>query len=129
MTEYYIANGDLQRAKEFNAKLEELDPTNSRATWMSGVIAAIEGDREKALLAIKKIEDAKMGPISYNFIGYVYRALGDLDSFFECINKALEGHTIVTSTLLYSPLLAQARADPRFQGVTEKLRKQTGLTK
>ena len=129
MTEYYIANGDLQRAKEFNAKLEKLDPTNPRATWMGGVIAAMEGDREKALLAVKKIEDAKMGPVGFNFIGYVYHALGDLDSFFECMNKALEGHVIIGSILLYSPLLAKARADPRFQELTEKLRKQTGLTK
>ena len=129
MTEYYIANGDLQRAKEFNAKLEKLDPTNPRAIWMGGVIAAMEGDREKALLAVKKIEDAKMGPIGFNFIGYVYHALGDLDSFFECMNKALEGHAIIPSSLFHSPLWARARSDPRYQELTEKLRKQTALTK
>jgi adenylate cyclase len=129
MTEFYIANGDLPRAKEFNAKLEKLDPTNPRAIWMGGVIAAMEGDREKALLAVKKIEDSKMGPIGYNFIGYVYHALGDLDAFFECMNKALEGHAMIGSILLYSPLWAKARTDPRYQELTEKHRKQTGLTK
>ena len=129
MTEYYIANGDLQRAKEFNAKLEKLEPTNARAIWMGGVIAAMEGDREKALLAVKKIEDAKMGPVGFNFIGYVYHALGDLDSFFECMNKALEGHAIIPSSLFHSPLWAKARTDPRYQELTGKIRKQTGLTK
>jgi TolB-like protein len=129
MTEFYIANGDLQRAKEFNAKLERLDPTNPRAIWMGGVIAAMEGDRDKALVAVKKIEDAKMGPVGFNFIGYVYHALGDLDSFFECMNKALEGHAMIGSILLYSPLWAKARTDPRYQELTEKLRKQTGITK
>jgi tetratricopeptide (TPR) repeat protein len=129
MTYFYIANGDLQRAKEFNAKLEKLDPTNARAIWMGGVIAAMEGDRENALLAIKKIEDAKGGPVGFNFIAYVYHALGDLDSFFECMNKALEGHAIIASSLLYSPLWAKARTDPRYHELTEKLRKQCGLTK
>jgi hypothetical protein len=50
---------------------------------LEGVIAALEGDGEKALIAIKKIEDAKMGEVSLNYIGYVYHALGDLDSYFE----------------------------------------------
>jgi len=129
MTEYYIANGDLQRAKEFNAKLEKLDPTNPRAIWMGGVIAAMEGDREKALLAVKKIEDANMGPVGFNFIGYVYHGLGDLDSFFECMNKALEGHAIIGSILLYSPLWAKARTDPRYRELVERLRMQCGLTR
>jgi adenylate cyclase len=128
-TEYYIANGDLQRAEEFNAKLEKLDPTNPRAIWMGGVIAAIEGDREKALLAVRKIEDARMGPVGFNFIGYVYHALGDLDSFFECMNKAFEGHAIIASVLLHSPLWAKARTDRRYRELVERLRMQCGLTR
>jgi TolB-like protein/cytochrome c-type biogenesis protein CcmH/NrfG len=128
MTEYYTAKGDLEKAKEYNAMLEKLDPTNPRAVWMGGTLAAKEGDRERALLAVKKIEDAKMGPIGFNFIGYVYHALGDLDSFFDCMSKALEAHTIIVSAL-YSPLLAKARADPRYVELTMKIKKQLGLTK
>ena len=86
-----------------HAKLEKLDPTNPRVTWMGGVIAAMEGDRERALLAVRKIEDAKMGPIGFNFIGFVYYGLGDLDS--------------------------KARADPRHRELVERLWKQCGLTK
>ena len=48
MTEYYLVKGDLEKAKEFLSKLEKLDPTNPRVTWMGGVIAAMEGDREKS---------------------------------------------------------------------------------
>jgi hypothetical protein len=62
---------------------------------MSGVIAAMEGDRERALLAIKKIENANMGPIGLNYIGYVYHALGDLDSYFEYINRAFDAHVLI----------------------------------
>jgi len=126
-TEYYLAKGNLEKANEFHAKTEKLEPTNPRVMYLGGVIAAMEGDREKALLSIRKLEDAKMGPISFNFIGYVYHALGDLDSFFECMNKALETHALIPSTLMYSPLFAKARADPRYSELIERIRKQMGL--
>ena len=114
MTEYYLIKGDLEKAKEFNAKAEKLEPTNPRVIWLGGVIAALEGDKEKALLAIRRIEAAKMGEVGFNYVGYVYHALGDLDSYFEYMNKALETHAIITSTMMYSPLFAKARADPRY---------------
>ena len=129
MTEHYLINEDLEKAKEFYAKAERLEPTNSRVIWMGGVIAAMEGDRERALLAVKKIEDAKMGPVGFNFIGYIYHALDDLDSYFEYVNRAVEAHVRVASTLMYSPLVAKARADPRYRELIEKLRKQCGLLK
>ena len=129
MTEYYLIKGDLEKGREFHAKAEKIEPTNPRITWMGGVIAALEGDREKALLVARKIEDAKTGAVGFNYIGYVYHALGDLDSFFEYMNKALEAHTIIPSTLMYSPLFAKARADPRYLELVEKYRRQCGLTK
>jgi tetratricopeptide (TPR) repeat protein len=129
MTEYYIAKGDLEKAKEFHAKGEKLEPTRPRYIWLGGIIAAMEGDRQSALLAIKKIEDAKMGPVGFNFIGYIYHALGDLDSYFANMEKALEAHALVTLILMYSPLFAKARADPRYPELVEKIRKQCGLTK
>jgi TolB-like protein/Tfp pilus assembly protein PilF len=129
MTEHYLLKGDLEKAREFYAKAERLDPTNSRLIWMGGVIAAMEGDRERTMLVIRKIEDTQRGPVGFNFIGYVYHALGDFDSYFACMNKALEGHAIIPSTLMYSPLFAQSRSDPRYLELVERLRKQCGLTK
>jgi hypothetical protein len=70
-----------------------------------------------------------MGPVGFNFIAYVYHALGDLDSYFEYMNKALKTHAQVPSALMYSPLLAKARTDPRYPELVEKLRRQCGLTK
>ena len=129
MTEHYLIKGDLEKAKEFYEKAERLEPTNSRVIWMGGVIAAMEGDMERALLVIRKIEDAKMGPVGFNFIGYVYHALGDLNSYFAYMNRAVEAHAMVVSTLMYSSLFAKARADPRYLELVEKLRRQCGLTK
>ena len=129
MAEYYLIKGDLEKAREFHAKFEKLEPSPPRATSQGGIIAALEGDKEKALLAIRKIEDAKIGPLGFNYIGYIYHALGDLDSYFEYMNKALEAHALIPSTLMYSRLLARARADPRYLELMEKIRRQLGLTK
>ena len=129
MTEYYLTRGNLEKAKEFHSKFEKLEPSPPRATSQGGIIAALEGDKEKALLAIKKIEDAKIGPLDFNYIGYIYHALGDLDSYFEYMNKAVETHALIPSTMMYSPLLAKARTDPRYLELMERLRRQLGLTK
>jgi tetratricopeptide (TPR) repeat protein len=127
--EYYVTKGDLERASEFYAKAEKLEPTRPWLIWMDGVIAALKGDRERALLAIRKIKDAKMGPMGLNFIAYVYHALDDLDSYFANMNEALEIHALVPLMLMHSPLLAKARTDPRYPELLEKVRKQLGLTK
>jgi TolB-like protein/Tfp pilus assembly protein PilF len=129
MTEYHLSKGNLEKAKEFHAKAEKLEPTRPWLIWMGGVIAAMEGDRERALLTVKKIEGAKMGPIGFNYIGYIYHALGDLDSYFEYMNKAFETHMIIPSTMMYSPLFAKARADPRYLELVDRLRKQSAPTK
>jgi len=129
MAEYYLVKGDLEKAREFHAKFEKLEPGRPQATSQGGIIAALEGDRERALLAIRKIEDAKIGPLGFNYIGYIYHALGDLDSFFEYANKALETHALIPSTLMYSRLLAKARADPRYLELIEKIRRQLGLAR
>jgi adenylate cyclase len=129
LMEYYLAKRDFEKAKEFYVKAEKLEPTNPRVIYLDGVLAGLEGDKEQALLAIKKIEDAKLGPIGFNYMGFVYHALGDLDSYFAYMNKALETHALISMFVTYSPLFATARADPRYMELIEKLRKQTGLTK
>jgi len=129
MTEYFLAKGDIQKAREFYAKTEKLAPTNPRVTWMGGYIAAMEDDRERAMLAIKMVDDANVGPIGFNYIGFIYHALGDLDLYFEYVNRALEEHAILPLFVMHSPLFAKARTDPRYQELMEKVRKQLGLTK
>jgi adenylate cyclase len=129
MVEYYLTKGNLEKAREFYAKVEKFEPTSPRVIWMGGVIAALEGDREGALLAIRNIEAAKTGPIGFNYVGFVYDALGELDSCFEYMNKALEAHALIASMLRYSPLFARARADPRYLELMERLGRQTGRKK
>ena len=128
MTDYYILKGDLAKAREYHAKVKELRPTLPWVTYVGGFIDATAGDREKALLAIKEIEEKNLGPVAYNFIAFIYHALGDMDKYYENVEKALKGHVVITSEFFYSPLLAKAREDPRYLEMAQKIR-ESGLKK
>jgi len=110
-----------------HAKFEKLRPTSPWVIYMGGFIDAVAGNREKALEAIKRIEERKMGAVTYNQVALVYYALGDMDSYFESQNRALEGHTLAAAEVMYSPLLAKSRYDPRYEELVKKLRAQNGL--
>ena len=129
MAEYYLYKGDIQKARECFAKYETAQPGTPGVMTLGGLIDAMAGDREKALLAIRRIEDAKMGPIAFHHIAKIYHALGDMDRYFEYLNKAAEGHTINTIEVRYSPLLAKGREDPRYRELIEKQMRLLGLDK
>ena len=129
MTYYYLSKGDIRKARKFHAKVKKLGPASPWVTYMEGFINAMAGDRQKALLAIQKIEESEMGPIAYNFVAYVYHALGDLERYFENLSRALKEHAMIATFVMYSPLLAKAREDPRYRGLVEELRWVNGLAK
>ncbi len=127
LTEIHLARGDLGRAREMHEKFQRLEPTNPWVTYMGGILDATAGNRTKALQAIRKIEDAKLGPITYNFVAFVYHALGDMDRYFENMNRAVEEHTLPATDVMYSPLLARSRTDPRYQELLRRLRSLSGM--
>jgi adenylate cyclase len=122
MTEYYLHKGDIEKAKEFHSKVERLDPTHRWATWMRGFIAGYTGDRKGALDVIQEIEKKWLGATNLNDIAFIYHALGDFDSYFTYANMALDQHTIRYAYVMYCPLLAKSRDDPRYPALMEKLR-------
>jgi adenylate cyclase len=123
MTEYFVFKGDLAKAKELHAKAEEIEPTHRWGTWMKGYIAAKEGDRGGALRAIEEIEERWLGATNLNEVAFVHYALGDLDSYFTYINRATDSHSLRFAYVLYCPLFAGSRTDPRYKEVLEKLNK------
>jgi len=123
MTEYYLYKGDVAKAKELHAMAEKLDPNNRWVTWMRGFIAAETGDRQGALAVVKEIEGKWIGSTNLNDIGFIYYALGDLDSYFTYVNKATDQHTYQYAYVMYCPLFAKARADPRYNTLQDKIRK------
>jgi len=128
MTDYYLSRGDIAKAREMHSKFEQLRPMHPWVTYVGGCIEATAGNKEKAMEAIRKIEERNAGATAYNWIAYVYHALGDMDGYFENMNRALEEHTIVATEVMYSPLLAKSREDPRYQQLVERLGKLVGLT-
>jgi TolB-like protein len=123
MSEYYLYKGDIERAKQYHSMAEKLEPSNRWVTWMRGFIAASSGERDVALEAIKEIESRWFGVVNLNEIGFIYYALGDLDSYFEYINRAMDQHVLQYSWVMYCPLFAKARDDPRYRLLLEKTRR------
>jgi tetratricopeptide (TPR) repeat protein len=122
MTEYYLFKGDHEKAKESFSMAEKLEPTNSWVPWMRGFVAAQMEDRNTALEAIRKIEENWSGSLDLNGIGFVYYALGDLDSYFTYMNRAAEQHVLQYWYPMYCPLFAKGRTDPRYQELLDKVR-------
>lgn len=116
MADYYLAKGDLDKAETMIQKLEQAAPDSEWAQLNRGYLSALRGDRKTALEMIKKL-DATHAPgwARSQSAGFIYLALGDLDRFFEYMFTAVRDHTIVLSTVMYSPLFAKAREDPRYQ--------------
>ena len=79
--------------------------------------------RAGALAAIKEIEAKWLGATNLNDIAFVYYALGDLDSYFAYVDRATDQHTLRYAYVMYSPLFAEARKDPRYQSFLAKARR------
>ena len=122
LTEYYLYKGDLDKAKEFYALAEKLEPNHSWVSWMQGFIAAKSGDRDGALAAIQRIEKHWTSADALNQVAFVRYAMGDLDSYFAYINKAADQHLVRFFYVVYCPLLAGTRSDPRYLAVLTKIR-------
>jgi TolB-like protein/Tfp pilus assembly protein PilF len=122
MTEYYASKGKYEEAKRFFSMAEKLEPTNSWLAWMKGFIAAQTGDRKTALEAIQKIEENWSGALDLNAIAFVHYALGDVDSYFTYMNRALDQHMFQWVYAMYCPLFAESRNDPRYQELLAKVR-------
>jgi TolB-like protein len=127
--EYYMFKGNFEKAKEFFSMAEKLEPNNSWVAWMRGFIAAQTGDRNVAFDAIRKIEENWSGALDLNGIGFIHYALGDSDSYFTYLNRAMDQHLLQYVYPMYCPLFAKARADPRYTELVEKFRKQSWVTK
>jgi len=129
MAYYYLSKGDTDKAREFHAKFEKLQPASPWVIYMGGFIDAMAGGKAMALQAIEKIEGMNIGPIVCNWTAYIYYALGNTDKYFEYLNRAADEHALVGFMPMYSPLLAKAKNDPRYKELVEKVRKMNGLEK
>jgi TolB-like protein len=117
---YYASKGNLEEASKEVAQLEALEPTWAFTLLSKGFLAAMKGDRKTAESAITALEEAHLlGWARSSIAGLIYYPLGDLDTFFDKMEKAAQEHTLRATDLMYSPLFAKARADPRMARVLQ----------
>lgn len=115
MTDYYLAKGELEAAGAMVGEMERIAPTNEYTYLNRGYLAALHGDKATAMQMVAKLDAThEPGWSMSSSAGFIYLALGDLDKFFEYMFAAAKDHTLQLINITYSPLLAEARKDPRF---------------
>ena len=114
---YNLVKNDVTKADEFLTKFRAAAGDGSTLSLiLEGMIEAYKGEKEKALETIAKIEQSSgQDTISVGSIGQIYYALGDMDKFFEYMNRAMDIHALPLGNLINSPIYAKARKDPRFK--------------
>ena len=118
MCTYHIWKGNLADAESELKQLESLAPNWEFTELYEGYLAALTGKRKEAedLLA-ELVQTHKSGWARASLPGFIYYALGDMDKFFEYMRSAAQDHTLRAMELMYSPLFAKAREDPRLKEV------------
>lgn len=129
MADYYMSKGDLEQAGIMVKEMERVGPSNHYTYLSRGYLAALQGDTATARAMIAKL----VGPhdregVGAGHAGYIYAALGDLDKFFEYESDAAKHHTLHANDLMYSPLFAKAREDPRFKQLLDETNRGNGST-
>ena len=117
-----ILRGNLDQAETYLRELERVAPSSDYAFLCRGYLSAVKGDREEAMKAIAKLNETQHEGSSrkVSSIGFIYYGLGDLDRFFEYMNRAATDHTIQLARVRLSPLFSGARKDPRFLELLSK---------
>jgi len=115
---YYVSKGNFEEADKQVAQLEALEPTWEFTLFSKGFLAGLRGDRKTAEEVIASLEQTHMlGWARSSIAGFIFYALGEVDTFFDRMRSAAREHTLRANDLMYSPLFANARKDPRMQEV------------
>ena len=125
LTEYYLGIGALSQAEGTLREMERIRPHSPWVETYRGILAAKSGDREGAQRSLDRLrERGRAGELTAFFAGFVEFALGNMDGFLDGMEAAFRLHQLPFLELLYSPLYAPARADPRL---LDLLRRQSEL--
>ena len=123
LSEYYLAKGELSKAEESVRELERVRPDSPWTLAYRGILAVRQGRPEEARRLIERLEErAKKGEMVGFFIGFLHFGLGETDAFVACMEEAFRHGTLPLLELLYSPLYAAGRSDPRIQDLLRRQR-------
>jgi TolB-like protein/cytochrome c-type biogenesis protein CcmH/NrfG len=127
LADYYLAKSNYPQALTCYRRMKELSgDRGENIDSYIGYVYAVTDRREEAIEILNTLERNYPGDISVNAmdIAWVYLGLGDLDKFFEWLEKAFEDHTFsnVFGFIRYFPLpsLGRVRSDPRFNELLKR---------
>jgi len=124
-TEYFLAMRDFEHARRGLGEMQRIRPSSVWSVTFEGILAALEGHDALARQSLEALRQmGSEGGVTEFFEGFVCYALGDVDAFFERMDRALKLHNLPVIELLYSPLYAAARGDPRFEDLLRRQRSQ-----
>ena len=113
--EYHLGRGDYEAAGVAIRALERLRPESPTTEMYRGFLAARLGDTETARRSLEELDRrSQRGELAELYVGYLHFALGEMDAFVGCMERSFEQHNLPLLELLYSPLYAPARSDPRI---------------
>jgi len=123
LSEYYLGIADYDRAEATIREMERLRPDNVWTLTYRGMLSALKGDPEVARRVIDRLEErAAAGELTSFFEGFVHFALGEMDAYVACLERSFQLRALPLMELLYSPLYASGRNDPR---ILDLLRRQS----
>jgi len=115
LAEYYLGVGEYAKAAKAVEEMKRLRPGNLWTETYAGILAAKTGDRESALQGAARLyARRRAGDLTDFGAGFIDYALGNTDAFLEAMEAAFRLHQLPFLELMYSPLFAPARSDPRL---------------
>ncbi|MFZ0890786.1 MAG: adenylate/guanylate cyclase domain-containing protein [Thermoplasmata archaeon] len=127
LAEYHLSRREFDSARLCVNEMGRIRPNSVWTDTYRGILAAMQGDREGARRCIARLQQrAKGGELTVLFEGFIHLAMGEIDAFVDCMEQALQLHSLPLLELMYSPLCESARQDPR---VLDILRRQYALRK
>ncbi len=123
LAEFYLGRGELAAAEP---AIREMERIRAKSPWTlvaRGTLNVRRGDPTLAREYLRQLEErAKQGEMTVFFSGFLHFALGELDPFVADMQAAQRWKVLPLLELLYSPLYAGARADPRIQEILRRQR-------
>ncbi len=123
LAEYHLGRGELGQAGEAIQRMKELRPDDPWNFTFEGYLAALRDDEQAARQLLSKLDElTEHGNATAFMAGFVHFALGEMDAFYARMSQALQSHDLPLLRLMYSPLFAAARGEPRFRDLLEAQR-------
>jgi DNA-binding winged helix-turn-helix (wHTH) protein/Tfp pilus assembly protein PilF len=127
LSEAYTQAGKHEQAASELQEVIRLDPTrrSEMDAWLA-FAAAVNGGREDALKILNRLKvDAEVLEARHS-IASIYAGLGDRDSAFVWLEKAINAHEPAAALFKVDPMLKNLRNDPRFEQLLRRVNLSSG---